>query len=108
MSTFAENINQICKLKGTKLTTLVKGCGYSSSKTTAINRGSIPSEKQLIKFAEKLNCSVKDFFADTTSERNDYYSNEEKLLVEGYRNMPNSHKHKLLAYFYELLELEKE
>ena len=62
--TFKDNINRLCKLHGTNLTTLIKECGFSSSKATAINKGQIPTEEQLIALAKALNCSVMDFFAD--------------------------------------------
>lgn len=44
--TFKDNINRLCKLHGTNLTTLIKECGFSSSKATAINKGQIPTEEQ--------------------------------------------------------------
>ena len=42
--TFKDNINRLCKLHGTNLTSLIKECGFSSSKATAINKGQIPTE----------------------------------------------------------------
>lgn len=35
--TFKDNTNRLCKLHGTNLTTLIKECGFSSSKATANN-----------------------------------------------------------------------
>lgn len=62
--TFAENINRICKARGVTLTAFIKSLGMSTSKVTAINNGSLPKETEMVLFAEKLNCSVMDFFAD--------------------------------------------
>ncbi len=62
--TFRENLNRICKERGTTLTRVVKELGISSSKVTAINKGSIPSEDMLLTFSRKLECSVMDFFYD--------------------------------------------
>ena len=62
--TFRENLNRICKERGTTLTRVVKELGISSSKVTAINKGSIPSEDMVLTFSRKLECSVMDFFYD--------------------------------------------
>ena len=63
---FADNINRICAIRGTNLTHVIKQLkNGQSSYTTAINKkGSVPNEKDLIKLAEILNCSVMDFFVD--------------------------------------------
>ena len=61
---FADNINRICAERGTNLTAVVKKVKGSSSFVTAINKGSLPKENDLIELARELNCSVIDFFAD--------------------------------------------
>lgn len=101
---FKDNINKLCKLRGTNLTQLIKDCGYSSSKATAINKGQLPNEEQLITLADRLNCSIMDFFEDEGTI--DYLSDngDEKTLIEGYRTMPKSQQYKLMAYYYALLE----
>lgn len=100
--TFKDNINRLCKLHGTNLTTLIKECGFSSSKATAINKGQIPTEEQLIILAKALNCSVMDFFADEV----DFIAqdDDEQILIEGYRSLPKSQQLRLLAYYYALTE----
>lgn len=100
--TFKDNINRLCKLHGTNLTTLIKECGFSSSKATAINKGQIPTEEQLIVLAKALNCSVMDFFADEV----DFIAqdDDEQILIEGYRSLPKSQQLRLLAYYYALTE----
>ena len=100
--TFKENINRLCKLRGTNLTTLIKDCGYSTSKATAINKGQIPTGEQLSKLADALNCSVMDFFADEV----DFIAQDgdEQILIEGYRTLSKSQQHRLLAYYYSLKE----
>ena len=62
--TFKENLNRICRERGTKLTPVLKDLGYSTSKATAINNGQIPKEDTLLELAKYLHCSVMDFFAD--------------------------------------------
>jgi hypothetical protein len=100
--TFKDNINRLCKLHGTNLTTLIKECGFSSSKATAINKGQIPTEEQLLILAKALNCSVMDFFADEV----DFIAqdDDEQILIEGYRSLPKSQQLRLLAYYYALTE----
>ena len=100
--TFKDNINRLCKLNGTNLTTLIKECGFSSSKATAINKGQIPTEEQLLSLAKALNCSVMDFFAD----EEDFIAkdDDEQILIEGYRSLPKSQQLRLLAYYYALTE----
>lgn len=62
--TFRENLNRICASRGTTPTRMCKDLGISTSKVTAINNGSIPTEKMMLNFANYLNCSIMDFFAD--------------------------------------------
>lgn len=100
--TFKDNINRLCKLHGTNLTNLIKDCGFSSSKATAINKGQIPTEEQLLALSKALNCSVMDFFAD----EEDFIAkdDDEQILIEGYRSLPKSQQLRLLAYYYALTE----
>lgn len=62
--TFAENLNRICKEKGTTLTAVVQSIGLSTSKVSYWNNGSLPKEEVMVELAKKLECSVMDFFAD--------------------------------------------
>ena len=100
--TFKDNINRLCKLHGTNLTSLIKECGFSSCKATAINKGQIPTEEQLLALSKALNCSVMDFFAD----EEDFIAkdDDEQILIEGYRSLPKSQQLRLLAYYYALTE----
>lgn len=107
--TFRENLNRVCKEKGTNLTRVCKDLGISTSKVTAINKGSIPSEEMLLDFAKYLNCSVMDFFADDRPLIEVTPTDEdENELINGYRNMSRQQKHRLMAYFYKLQELDNE
>ena len=62
--TFRENINRICKERGTTLSAVTRSIGLSSSKVTAWNNGSLPKEDVMLELAHVLGCSVMDFFAD--------------------------------------------
>jgi len=103
--TFADNLNRICKEKGTTVTATLKRMGVSTAKTTMWNNGSLPKQEMLVRLAKELDCTVMDFFADeedlidVTQETADL-----KVLVEGYKQLPKSAQHRLLAYYYALTE----
>lgn len=68
MASFKENINRICKERGTYLTNVVSKIGLSTSVVTRWNNGSLPKEAVMGLLAKELNCSVKDFFAEEPTE----------------------------------------
>nr|DAK93156.1 MAG TPA: Cro/C1-type HTH DNA-binding domain protein [Caudoviricetes sp.] len=106
---FRDNLNRVCKEKGTTLTRICKELGISTSKVTAINKGTIPSEEMLVALAQHLRCSVMDFFSDegATFEVVPADDDEEEL-IEGYRALPRQQKHRLMTFLYELQEVSKE
>ena len=61
--TFQENLNRICKEKGTTLTTLVKGMGLSTSKVSRWKEGALKKQQMLLRLAKEVYWSVMDFFA---------------------------------------------
>lgn len=97
--TFADNINRICKERGTKLTPVITALGYSSSKASAINNGSIPKESDLNALAEYLNCSVADFFYDGRKTE-DNLSDDEKDIVRIFRGLSRREKHEFMITAY--------
>lgn len=100
--TFKENINRLCKQRGTTLTQLLTSVGCSSSKVTAINNGSLPKEELMVTLAKALDCSVMDFFADEEDIRVDLelHNEDEEDIITIYRDMPREEKHKFLARMY--------
>lgn len=106
--TFRENLNRICKTKGTTLTSVVKELGISTSKVTAINKGSIPSEEMLLSFARCLGCSVMDFFADKEEIHETKSVNEdEEDLLRIYRGLSRRAKHEFMTLAYEFENCEE-
>ena len=61
---FAENLKRICKERGTNPTSLCKELGLSTSKVSAWYNGSLPKQEVMLQLAQKLECSVMDFFYD--------------------------------------------
>lgn len=110
---FKSNLNQICKERGTTLTAICRELGISSSKVTAINKGSIPSEQMMLDFAKILNCSVMDFFKDEgescvkkeshpynrTSFLNDV-DEDELDIIRIYRTLSRKNKHEFMTMVY--------
>lgn len=61
-SVFAENLNRICREKGTTVSSVLKDLGLSTSKVTLWNNGSLPKLEIIRKLADYLHCEVSDFF----------------------------------------------
>ena len=102
--TFRENINRICKERGTTLSAVTRTLGLSSSKVTAWNNGSLPKEEVLLSLAQALECSVMDFFADEEDliEEKALPANEdEEDILRVYRALSRRNKHEFMAMVYE-------
>ena len=65
--TFAENLKKLCKQNHTSPTAICKELGLSTSKVSAWYHGSLPKEKVMAALAQRLGCSVSDFFSETGS-----------------------------------------
>jgi hypothetical protein len=108
---FAENINRICKEKGTNLTKIYKQLKGSSSFVTSINhKGSIPNQGDLLTLSEMLDCSVMDFFTDEEELAPAQPMDEdEEDILRVYRSLSRRAKHAFMAMVYEYeLEGDKE
>ena len=99
--TFAENINRICVERGTSLTTVVKAVKGSSSFATAINRGSLPKESEMVAMAKYLGCSVMDFFEDDGDIPTRPANDDEEDVLRIYRELPRREKHEFMSMAYE-------
>lgn len=112
---FRENINRICIQRGTNLTAVVKQVKGSSSFTSAINKGSLPKEDEMVEMAKILHCSVLDFFMDEEdlAPQNEPQNEDEKDILRVYRSLSRRTKHEFMAMVYEFenreeLEADKE
>ena len=101
---FATNFRRICQEKGTSPTRVVLELGLSSNKVNRWNNGSLPKEGVMVKLAEKLNCSVMDFFAD----EEDVITNvefaldeDEKDIIRLFRLLDRKQKHEFMSKAYE-------
>lgn len=106
---FRENINRICIQRGTNLTAVVKQVKGSSSFTSAINKGSLPKEDEMVEMAKILHCSVLDFFMDEEdlAPQNEPQNEDEKDILRVYRSLSRRTKHEFMAIVYEFENREE-
>ena len=106
---FRENINRICIQRGTNLTAVVKQVKGSSSFTSAINKGSLPKEDEMVEMAKILHCSVLDFFMDEEdlAPQNEPQNEDEKDILRVYRSLSRRTKHEFMAMVYEFENREE-
>ena len=106
---FRENINRICIQRGTNLTAVVKQVKGSSSYTSAINKGSLPKEDEMVEMAKILHCSVLDFFMDEEdlAPQNEPQNEDEKDILRVYRSLSRRTKHEFMAMVYEFENREE-
>jgi transcriptional regulator with XRE-family HTH domain len=99
--TFAENLNRICGERGTTPTTLCKELGLSTSKVSAWNNGSLPKQEIMLLLAQKLECSVMDFFADYDEIHSRPSDEDEEDILRVYRSLSRRGKHEFMAMVYD-------
>lgn len=104
--TFKENINRICKERGTTLTGVVKELGLSTSKVSRWNEGSLPKEDVMLMLAKQLDCSVMDFFADE-EDLAQPRDEDEKDILRVYRTLSRRTKHEFMAMVYDIEKREE-
>lgn len=100
--TFAKNINRICAERGTNLTTVVREVKGSSSFTSAINKGSLPKETEMVEMANMLGCTVMDFFADVGSPRTKalVFDDDTSDILRIYYSLSRREKHEFMSMVY--------
>ena len=99
---FATNFRRICQERGTSPTRVVLEMGLSSNKVNRWNNGSLPKPEILKMLAEKLECSVMDFFADENDIPKVEFAldEDEKEIITLYRKLTRKEKHEFMAKIY--------
>lgn len=99
---FADNIKRICAEQGTNLTAIVKEVKGSSSFTSAINKGSLPKETEMVEMAKLLHCSVIDFFMDEEdlAPQAQPQNEDEEDILRVYRSLSRRAKHEFMSMVY--------
>ena len=100
---FATNFRRICHDKGVSPTRVCLELGLSSSKVNLWNNGSLPKQPILIKLAEKLECTVMDFFADEEYIANGCVTldEDEQDIIRLFRLLSRKEKHEFMTKAYE-------
>lgn len=97
---FFEQLKLICKLRGTTPTNVVRKIGLSSGNVTSWKNGASPKQDILKKLALELDVPVSAFFDGVPTEQ----SEDEKELLDVYRQLSKSGKRQLIGKAYELLD----
>ena len=103
---FATNFKRICNERGTSPTRVCLDLGLSSNKVNLWNNGGLPKAEVLVKLAQKLECTVMDFFADEQDliAKTEFALDEdEKDIIRLYRLLSRKEKHEFMSkiYWYE-------
>lgn len=106
---FADNLKRICTQRGTTPTAICRELGLSTSKVSAWNNGSLPKQEIMVQLAQKLNCSVMDFFADDVNDVDAVHdTNEDEAdILRIYRNLSRRAKHEFMAMVYDFEQREE-
>lgn len=106
---FGKNLKRICNAQGVSPTKVVVELGFSNSKVANWNKGSLPKAEMLVLLAERLNCSVMDFFK-TEEEWNEApqtdLDEDEKDIIRVFRSLSRRAKHEFMSSVYELEKRE--
>ena len=101
---FGKNLKRICNTQGTSPTKVVVELGYSNSKVNMWNNGSLPKAEMLVKLAEKLNCSVMDFFKTEDEWEIPVQAipmnEDEEDILRVYRALSRRSKHEFMSMVY--------
>lgn len=96
---FAENVNRICKRQKKTLSAMIKELGWSTSKVSAINNGSIPTEDKMSEMAKYLNCNIADFFKTDRELKLDL-DEDEQDIIDVFRCLTRKQRHEFMSYVY--------
>lgn len=101
--TFSENLKRICADRGLTPTSLLSELGVSTSKVTMWNNGSLPKYDMMQRLAERLNCSVQDFFADDSAliEPEPALTEDEQDILRVFRHLDRRSKHEFMSTVYD-------
>lgn len=101
---FGKNLKRICNEQGTSPTKVVVELGYSNSKVNMWNNGSLPKAEMLVKLAERLNCSVMDFFKTEDEWKEPTQAipenEDEEDILRVYRSLSRRSKHEFMSMVY--------
>ena len=97
---FAKNVNSMCKNRGTNLSAMCRELGWSPSRITLINNGTLPKFDDMLKICKYLDCSLLELWMDIddiviTDE-------DEKEIITVFRSLDRRTKHEFMTQLYKL------
>ena len=106
---FYDNLKTACSNKGISITALLKELGISSANGTFWKRGSYPNGDILIEISNFLEVST-DYLltGKEQSIQKEQLSENERNLLEKYKQLNPTNKAKILERIDTLLEIEKD
>lgn len=97
----AQRLKQLCDMRGVTPYKIAKKAGLSSSTVSCFLAGkSMPRVDTMLILCNQLEISISEFFEER--EKLDLQSDEEKKIIETYRNLSMQRK-KLLQIYLEML-----
>ena len=102
---FYERLQSLCKQKGTSVSNMLSELGLSTGSTGNWKKGQLPKGDILVKISEYLDTSI-DFIVLGTFKTD--LTEEERHIIELYRNTPERAKYKVLCDIERIVEQEIE
>lgn len=100
---FPDNLKRLCSEAGTNPTTLCKTLGWSTSRVSAWNTGTLPKLDDLDLMASALGCYISDFFVDRSIQVDvPALTDDEGDLLRIFRTLSRRQQCKILAQIYDL------
>lgn len=100
-----ERIKIICKERKIPISKLEQDLNFSNAYIASLKKGTIPADR-LKQIADYLNLSME--YLITGEESNEYYTAEEKNLVEQYRGTDDTGKKRIMEYVQDMRRLHPE
>lgn len=107
---YYENIDNVCKQKGTSISAVLSECGLSKSHGTNWKKGTIPNVDTILKIAEHLNVSTEYLLTgkEYNPDNKIVLSTDEINFLNQYRYLNDDYKKALHATANKLLNSQKE
>ena len=100
---FYTRLKKICQEKGTTITGMLKELNLSTGSTGNWKKGQLPKGEVLVLIADYLDTSI-DYLIQ--GEYKSDLSEDEKRIIELYRNTPERAKYKVMCYVEKIVQEE--
>lgn len=101
---FYDNLNIVCKKKGTSVTAIIKEIGLNPTSGTYWKKGSFPSGDILVKLSERLNVSIDYLLTGKEKSSKSDLTDLELELLEKFNMLLEIDKGRILGKMEEIYE----